>query len=171
MKNTFFEYAILALIVLKVIITGILTTTESFCSFYKYENPLENDGNEYEKTLAAYTGFDTGYGFFAPNVASNFVIISKEMKSGNTYLSTDLLSTKEGKLRFCNLNDVYMKNITPKNKNSTDIKINHILLKQVNKAFESKYGKEFQSTAYLYDHNFLTDPAKKTRLIKIDQVQ
>ncbi|ALR29207.1 MULTISPECIES: hypothetical protein [Chryseobacterium] len=171
MKNTFFEYAILALIVLKIIITGILTTTESFCSFYKYENPFENEGNEYDKTFAAYTGFDTGYGFFAPNVASNFVIISKDLKSGNTYLSTDLLSTKEGKLRFCNLNDVYMKNITPENKNSTDVKINHILLKQVNKAFERKYNKQFQSTAYLYDHNYLTDPDKKTRLIKIDQVQ
>jgi hypothetical protein len=171
MKNTFFEYAILALILLKIIITGILTTTESFCSFYKYENPFENEGNEYDKTFAAYTGFDTGYGFFAPNVASNFVIISKDLKSGNTYLSTDLLSTKEGKLRFCNLNDVYMKNITPENKNSTDVKINHILLKQVNKAFERKYNKQFQSTAYLYDHNYLTDPDKKTRLIKIDQVQ
>jgi hypothetical protein len=64
-----------------------------------------------------------------------------------------------------------MKNITPENKNSTDVKINHILLKQVNKAFERKYNKQFQSTAYLYDHNYLTDPDKKTRLIKIDQVQ
>ncbi len=171
MKNTFFEYAILALIVLKVIVTGILTTTESFCSFYKYENPFENKENQYDKTFAAYTGFDTGYGFFAPNVASNFIIISEELKTGNTYLSTDLLSTNEGKLRFCNLNDVYMKNITPENKNDTDLKINHILLKQVNKAFEAKYGKQFQSTAYLYDHNFLSDPAKKTKLIKIDNVQ
>ncbi|WP_027379990.1 hypothetical protein [Chryseobacterium daeguense] len=171
MKNTFLEYTILGLIIIKVILTGILTTTESFCSFYKYENPLENEGNKYEKTFAAYTGFDTGYGFFAPNVASNFVIISTELQSGNTYLSTDLLSTNEGKLRFCNLNDVYMKNITPESKNGPDIKINHILLKQVNKAFETKYGKQFQSTAYLYDHNFLTDPDKKTRLIKIDNVQ
>jgi hypothetical protein len=171
MKNTFLEYAILALIVLKVIVTGITTTTESFCSFYEYENPLETNGNEYEKTITAYTGFDTGYGFFAPNVASNFVIISKDLKTGNTHLSTDLLSTTEGKLRFCNLNDVYMKNITSKNKNIPEIKINHILLKQVNKAFERKFGTKFQSTAYLFDHNFLTDPAKKTRLIKIDIVQ
>lgn len=171
MKNTFFEYTILALILLKVIATGIITTVDSFCSFYEYQNPLENYDNKYDKTFAAYTGFDTGYGFFAPNVASNFVILSKELKSGNTYLSTDLLKTREGKLRFCNLNDVYMKNITSKNKNIEEIKINHILLKQVNKAFENRYGTKFQSTAYLFDHNFLSNPGKKTRLIKIDGVQ
>ncbi|KMQ62886.1 hypothetical protein ACM39_17355 [Chryseobacterium sp. FH2] len=171
MKNTYFEYIIFSVIVLKVIITGITTTTQSFCDFYKYENPIQTKGFKYEKLVSSYTGFDTGYGFFAPNVSSNFLIISENTQTGNSYISTDLLSTKEGKLRFANLNDVYIKNVTTKDKNIPELKINHILLKQVNKNFKKKYGNNIITYAYLYDQPTLDSNKKETRLIKIDSIK
>ncbi|MDR6130732.1 hypothetical protein QE442_001618 [Chryseobacterium sp. SORGH_AS1175] len=44
MKNIFFEYIIFSLIILKVLITGISTTVQSFCDFYKYENLISMHG-------------------------------------------------------------------------------------------------------------------------------
>ncbi|MEN4760165.1 MULTISPECIES: hypothetical protein [unclassified Chryseobacterium] len=171
MKNTYIEYIILSVIIIKVIITGITTTTDSFCDFYKYEKPITTNGLKYEKFISSYAGFDTGYGFFAPNVASNFIIISEDKNSGNSYISTELLTTKEGKLRFANINDVYMKNITAKDKNMPELKVNHILLKQVHKNIKKKHGENIVTYAYLYDQPTLDESKKGTRLIKIDSVK
>ncbi len=171
MKNTLIEYIIFSIIILKVIITGISTTVRSFCDFYKYENSISIKDIKYEKLLSSYTGFDTGYGFFAPNVSSNFIIISENPVNGHSYISTDLLKSKEGKLRFANLNDVYIKNVVAKDKSIPELKINHILLKKVNQSFKKKYGNNIITYAYLYDQPSLKEGVGNARLIKIDSVK
>ncbi|MDR6130731.1 hypothetical protein [Chryseobacterium sp. SORGH_AS_1175] len=128
-------------------------------------------GNKYEKMFSSYTGFDTGYGFFAPNVSSNFIIISENQENGHSYISTDLLRSKEGKLRFANLNDVYIKNVITKDQSMPELKINHILLKKINQSFKKKYGKNIITYAYLYDQPSLKESLRNPRLIKIDSVK
>ena len=61
-------------------------------------------------TFFKYTGLDTGYGFFSPNVASDFLIIHEIYKDGNktNALSDTRLKSKEGVLRFANINTIFM---------------------------------------------------------------
>jgi len=53
------------------------------------------------------------------------------------------------------------------------IKINHIILKQINKYFEKKYKSKFKTSVYLYDYPSLYGFAKSKneKLIKVDEVQ
>nr|WP_314495549.1 hypothetical protein [uncultured Chryseobacterium sp.] len=174
MKLRFFEMAVFTVIIVKIFIMGITTTVSSFCEFYKYSRPGIMDifafDNKYDTTLTTYTGFDTGYGFFAPNVSSNFIIMSKSMTGNKTYFSDDLLTTTEGKSRFLSVNNIFLKNIED---DKQKIRINHVILKQINKYFESKYDEKFETYTFLYDYPTLKDGNlyPTGRLIKIDSIK
>lgn len=174
MKRIYIEITIYVLIIAKVILIGITSTCSAFCEFYKYEEPdiikMLSPRRGYENTLTSYLGFDTGYGFFAPNVSSNFIILSTDKKENKTYYSSDLLETTEGKLRFLSVNDIFLKNIA---NDKEKIKVNHIVLKQINKYFEKKYNSEFETFVYLYDYPSLKDLKKNKdeNLIKVDSVK
>lgn len=166
--------AVFTVVAVKIFMMGMTTTVSSFCEFYKYSRPGIMDilsfDNKYDTTLTTYTGFDTGYGFFAPNVSSNFIIMSKSMTDDRTYFSDDLLSTTEGKSRFLSVNNIFLKNIE---ENQQKIRINHVILKQINKYFESKYHEKFETYTFLYDYPTLKDRnlKPKGRLIKIDSIK
>lgn len=169
------EIVVFTAILCKVFLTAILTTMSSFCEFYEYKYPdlteRINNNPIYRNTLFTYAGFDTGYGFFAPNVSSNFVIISQN--SNKSYISDDLLKTNEGKMRFMNANDIFFKNFK-KEKNTEhekdQIAVNKIILKRINTVFEEKYNSKFKTSVYLYEHPKLEDMAsRKEHLIKIDE--
>ncbi len=174
MKLRFFEMTVFAGIVVKIFIIGVTTTVSSFCEFYRYSKPGIMDmlsfDNRYDTTLTTYTGFDTGYGFFAPNVSSNFIIMSKSITDDKTYLSDDLLSTNEGKSRFLSINNIFLKNMED---DKQKIRINHVILKQINKYFESKYHEKFETYTFLYDYPTLknTKLGRTGRLIKIDSIK
>jgi hypothetical protein len=166
------EIIAFVVIISKIFITGVLTTISSFCQFYEYDQPALTEkinGNiMYSNFVFTYTGFDTGYGFFAPNVSSNFIILSKN--SDKIYLSEDLLQSNEGKMRFSSLNDIFFKNFG-KEKDKGKMQVNKIILSRINKMFEKKYNSKFTTTAYLYDHPKLEETDKKGRLIKIDEIK
>jgi len=174
MKLRFFEMIVFAVIIGKIFIIGVTTTVSSFCEFYKFNKPaiinILSSDNRYNNALTTYTGFDTGYGFFAPNVSSNFIIISKSVTDDKTYFSDDLLSTTEGKSRFLSINNIFLKNM---DEDKQKIRINHVILKQINKYFESKYHEKFQTYTFLYDYPTLKDTKlnRTGRLIKIDSIK
>lgn len=161
------EILFFCIITLKIILTGILTTISSYCEFYKFEKPgfysiLKNE-NFIDNFLSSYTGFDTGYGFFAPNVSSNFVIISEDGE--HSYLSSELMKSNEGKMRFLSLNDVFFKNIE---KDQDKIKSNKIILNKINQRFEDTYKKNFTTSVYLYEYPRLnSNSVNGPKLIKI----
>ncbi|ROH96318.1 hypothetical protein [Chryseobacterium daecheongense] len=167
------EIAIFSIVILKVFITGIITTVSSFCEFYEYQQPelaeKINESSVYRNSFFTYTGFDTGYGFFAPNVSSNFIIFSEN--SDKVYNSSDLLQTSEGKTRFMGANDVFFNNFGNK-KNEDKMAANKIILKRINKMFEKKYNSKFTTTVYLYEYPKLGElNTKKEHLIKIDEIK
>ena len=174
MKRIYIEIIVFIVIIVKVIMMGITSTCSAFCEFYKFEKPaiikMLSPQRGFENTLTSYLGFDTGYGFFAPNVSSNFIILSTDKRENKTYYSSDLLETVEGKLRFLSINDIFLKNIA---NDKEKIKVNHIVLKQINKYFEKKYNSEFETFVYLYDYPNLKDFKKNNaeNLIKVDSIK
>jgi hypothetical protein len=170
----FFEFFVFILIISKVLIIGVTTTCISFCEFYEFNIPkivtMITSKNIYDNTLTSYIGFDTGYGFFAPNVSSNFIILSFSQKEKKMFISTDLLKTTEGKSRFSSINDIFLKNI---DSDREKIKINHTILEQINRYFEKKYHSGFETSVYLYVYPNLQEfvKNKKEKLIKIDSIK
>ncbi|MBT0550955.1 hypothetical protein D1Z97_04105 [Riemerella anatipestifer] len=167
-----FEILLFFILCLKIFLTGITTTISSFCEFYKYETPkiykIIKCDNVVDNLFSTYSGFDTGYGFFAPNVSSNFVILSKNESTGDFFSSSDLMNTSESKLRFLSLNEVFFKNFE---KDSNRIRANKIILNKINSAFEKKYHSKFVTTVYLYEYPRLKSEQKDIKLIKIDEVK
>jgi len=61
-----------------------------------------------------YSGFNTGYGFFSPNVKSDILIINTFYKNGKTEIkkSDAFLKNREAKIRFRGVNDIFMNKLT-----------------------------------------------------------
>jgi len=110
-------YIILIVILLSAVFNAFRNAYSSHISFFE-KKPIESIENVTSKvsknrvlnTLFKYTGLDTGYGFFSPNVASDFIIIHEVYQNGNknNILSDSKLKSKEGSLRFSNINAIFM---------------------------------------------------------------
>lgn len=169
MKRIRMELMIFSIIIFNIVFVAISTTISAFCDFYEYENNFKVESPKLMKKFSSYTGFDTGYGFFAPNVSSNFIILSKDIKNNRIFASSELLSTSEGKSRFLNINDIFLRNLD--NPEKETLEINHTILKQINKYFSQKYNSKFETNVFLYDypslHNYKNN---KKLLIKFDSI-
>lgn len=130
--------------------------------------------------LRSNTGLNTGYGFFSPNVSSDFLIYNKIFSKDSTiYRKSDwLLNTKEGKHRFTNLNNSFMEYLDEIDKNDTiqkdSLKINYykMIINRLNN-YNLKNNitiDSIQTTVYLYHFPFLKEyPNTEPNLIKIEQ--
>jgi hypothetical protein len=163
------------------------TGYSSYNSFYNKTGypPLNKilrriDDNLLIDFVSTYTGLNTGYGFFSPNVASDclMVIVSKDSVSGKSrkYLSTDLLNTKEGKMRFSNLNNLFLKMSI----DSTELKNEYkelkeemllLILGQISSYIENERSNQsIELQVYLYHFPFLDQfPNTQPVLIPICQ--
>lgn len=173
MKLKYLEISISIIIILKILIISIKTSITSFCKFYKYEIPAIIDKiyplNNIDYYFTTYSGLDTGYGFFAPNVSSNFIILSSSTDGKYSFNSTELLNTSEGKSRFISLNDIFIHNIEH---DKDKIISNKIIIKYINNEFSKKFHKKFITNVYLYDYPTLkTSNKENTKLIKIDSIK
>ena len=173
MTKNIFQIAIFSVLLFKIIIIASLTTITTFCKFYKFSQP--QFVTKLDTSLIAdnqfycYSGFDTGYGFFSPNVSSNFIILISD--GTKTYSSDDLMNTNEGKQRFLGVNDIFLKNLDEK-RNEDIVEANKVILKKINQAFEKKYNSKFKTSAYLYDYPKLKDfKTKKLSLIKFEETR
>lgn len=109
------KLSIITIIFIKLLINNIDLTIEHFCNFYDYKQNypsylLDKVNSMFFHSLFRYTGFDTGYGFFSPNVSSNYIILNEIEYANNTKTiknSDYMFRTKEGRLRFKSINDLY----------------------------------------------------------------
>ncbi|KFF16670.1 hypothetical protein [Chryseobacterium sp. JM1] len=172
----YINITLFVIIITKLIINGISSTTEGFCTFYDYERNEATkkiaDVNDIGHYFWYYTGFNTGYGFFAPNVSSDFIILTKYNEG--SFVSSGFLQTREGKLRFLNANGIFLENIkngwSPKNKEK--ISYNKAVLKQINASFRKKHNiNDCETKVYLYDFPRLYSSDKRINLIPIDSVR
>uniref|UniRef100_UPI004048D5E1 hypothetical protein n=1 Tax=Flavobacterium sp. TaxID=239 RepID=UPI004048D5E1 len=102
-----FKVVSCVIILFSVVFSSFRTAYDSHISFFN-KKPNETllkvldkiGGNNKYNLFLNYTGLNTGYGFFSPNVSSDFIIthnIYKKSKQ-NLIFSNSLFSTKEGAL-------------------------------------------------------------------------
>ncbi|NIF03823.1 hypothetical protein F3J23_00040 [Chryseobacterium sp. Tr-659] len=117
------------MILLLVFIIGLKGTFDGFYGFYyenkSYQKPLAYRISE-DITLfkpvsifASYTGFDTGYGFYAPNVASDFVMIFElKDKNGNVLEEKTMpnFKSKESRVRYTTVFNMFLDKISDRNR-------------------------------------------------------
>lgn len=162
----------------KLLVNSIALSVGNIFDFYKKKPPeavvfLQAFNNQFFTRFWQYTGFDTGYGFFAPNVASNFIIVhAVEFKGGNKklLLSDYPFTTKEGKLRFTMLNQLFMDRVMDNKKTYYD-KYLSVLLKRINLTVPVDNAVcEMTTTLYLYDYQQLSKYKKAAtfKLYSID---
>jgi hypothetical protein len=168
MKKKIQLSAILSLLFL-VFIIGLKTTFDGYYSFYyedgKYEKPVVYQATEVLTKIPpinffmAYTGFDTGYGFFAPNVASDFVLMFEIQDSlGNTIQQTAMpnFKQKESRVRYTSVFNMFLERLKkedPKEKDQYKEYLD-IILRQIALNVKRDYPNAASVNAklYLYDY-------------------
>lgn len=117
------------IILLVVFTIGLKGTFDGYYGFYyenkDYKKPLlyrisENIAESKPINIfTSYTGFDTGYGFYAPNVASDFVM-SFELKDQNGKIleqkNLPYFKNKESRVRYTTVFNMFLDKLSDKNK-------------------------------------------------------
>ncbi|WP_114819502.1 hypothetical protein [Chryseobacterium sp. KLBC 52] len=176
------------IILLVVFTIGLKGTFDGYYGFY-YEN------KEYKKPLAytisediaqlkpvniftSYTGFDTGYGFYAPNVASDFVMsFELKDKNGNILEQKNLpyFKNKESRVRYTTIFNMFLDKISDKNKyDKKYYQYLDIIIRQIaaHVMKENPLASSVTTKLYLYNYPAIADFKKgKTNenLILIDE--
>lgn len=196
-----FRFFIIIIITFSFIFVSLSTAYTSHLSFYNkkgipFVNKVLERINTYETfdLFLTYTGLNTGYGFFSPNVKSDIIIINEFYKDRKKriFSSDSFLSTKEGKIRYRGVNDIFMDKMTIEEEiekgkyenmekkiaeylvrnDSLKLQYIKIVLKQMNRHYlKSEKYDSITSTAYLYHFPFLSEyPNVKPKLFKIESI-
>lgn len=165
--NKYFRLIFIGCLLIVVIISGINSTADSYYSFYY---PKKTDSikplvfhlsQKIEESLPlrffdTYTGFDTGYGFFSPNVASSFIIVFKIYDDDCQLIKAQkniAFKSKEGLIRFTSFQTMFLHKLE---KNTTHIYDRYldIVMEQLSKSVLKKYPSTYsvESSLYLYDY-------------------
>ena len=163
-----FQITIVCLVLSMVIIAATKLTFDGYYGFY-YEN-RKVDKTALSKVVdqvyefypvsffRSYTGFETGYGFFGPNVSSDFILIFKVYdENQNLYRIIESVDfhSKEGKMRFATLNSLFLDKLTD-TKNKKYNQYLDIVIKQISKYVARDYPKNFRIETKLYLYDFPT---------------
>ena len=140
------QLSCILLLLFIVFTVGLKTTFDGYYGFYyedgSYSKPLVYQATEaFTKSplvsfFMAHTGFDTGYGFFAPNVASDFVLMFDIQDSlGNTISKTAMprFKQKESRIRYTSVFNMFLEKIKQKNPKEENQYMTYldIILKQI----------------------------------------
>lgn len=181
-----FKVVFCVIILFSVVFSSVRTAYDSHISFFNKKpnetllNVLDNiGGNNFYNLFLNYTGLNTGYGFFSPNVSSDFIIthnIYKKSKQ-NLIFSNSIFSTKEGAHRFANLNSLFMEKVEAIEENDKSkidtlkLKYLEVVLNRLNN-YNIERDKDIDSiktTLFLYHFPFLKEyPIVKPKFIKIE---
>lgn len=182
--NKLLTKIICIMILFSVCFSSLRTAYDSHTSFYKKE-PNKNfveildkiHANKIYNIFLNYSGLNTGYGFFSPNVSSDFIITHNIYKNNREYLifSNSIFQTKEGAHRFANLNSLFMEKVESiENETKIDsmrIKYLDMILRRLNN-YHTKNDMKIDSiktNLYLYHFPFLKEyPNVKPKLIQIE---
>lgn len=158
---------------------SILSDFENYYSFYKRDRPKILDKMEvFSKWtpidfFGKYTGFETGYGFFGPNVSSDFVFnIRIYDEKGNIIKQLNEIPTnsKEGKLRLSCMNNMFLDKLDKIDERHD--KYLDIVMKQVAIKIKKDHPKsrKVELKMYLFDYpsikNFNKQSAPRIAMIK-----
>ena len=184
MENKKFKIAVIILVIFNILICNIDLTIDNYYDFYHEKNPkvkkikLAEPINKvyfFEPflTFRAYTGLETGYGFFGPNVSSDFLMIFSiydENKKLVKIIENVPLKSKEGKLRFTTLNNMFLEKLTDKT-NPDYNKYLDIIIKQISKYILQDYPSKYtiSTELFLYDYPSVVDynNGEKRRIILV----
>jgi len=188
---------IIFVIMFSFIFVSFSTAYTSYLSFYEKKGVFWIDSviasiydvKVYENFLL-YTGLDTGYGFFSPNVKSDIIIVNSlyKAKQVETKLSGDYLQTREGKIRFRGVNDIFMDKLKIEEKklenrvstqaqydekiDSLKIQFFRVVLKQMNRHYLNDKTNNYDSVntkVFLYHYPFLKNyPDLQPKLYEIE---
>jgi hypothetical protein len=185
-KNQTKELFIVVIIIFTILLSSIKLTFDGYFEFYK--DSKKDKKNDFIKAFdlmydfypitvfRSYTGLETGYGFFGPNVSSDFIIFYRVFdNNGNLiYQSNFELSSNEGNLRFMSLNKIFLEKIT-KNANQKYNKLIGIILDKVSEYIAKDYPKSYtiNTSVYLYDFPSILDfkKGRKASLYLIKETQ
>lgn len=159
---------------LLIFVVGLKGTFDGYYGFYydnkDYEKPfvyiISEDIIESEPVniFTSYTGFDTGYGFFAPNVASDFVLnFELSDKEGNIIEERPMpaFENKESLVRYTTVFNMFLDKISG-DKNNSDNKYYQYLdmiIQQIalNVMKENINATNVTARLYLYDYPTIKD--------------
>lgn len=157
-----------------IFVVGLKGTFDGYYGFYydnkDYEKPISYTACEkimdFEPIhiFTSNTGFDTGYGFFAPNVASDFVLnFELRDKDGNIIeeKSTPAFKNKESLVRYTTVFNMFLDKISG-DKNNSDNKYYQyldLIIQQIalNVLKENVNASNVTARLYLYDYPTIKD--------------
>jgi hypothetical protein len=164
-KNKISSLLLISIVLLTILTSAIKLTLDSFNQFYNKSNKAEKQILEkicdgiYNFPpiilLRSYSGLETGYGFFGPNVSSDFVLLYNVYDSNDRLITSDnfKLYSKEGSLRFMSINRLFLDKIT----NDDNPKYNRyveVILKQIAKHIAKDFPKKYTVKLYVYLYDF-----------------
>lgn len=186
MKKTIQLAGVFALL-LTVFAVGLKGTFDGYYGFY-YENGAYDKPWIYEavegfvyappvNVFIAYTGFDTGYGFFAPNVASDFVLTFEIRDSSGAIMTQQAMPRfrqKESVVRFTSVFNMFLDKISKAETDAGDQYLQYldVVIRQIALSVKKDYPGAATVAARLYLYDFPTiaqyragDRAEKAILI------
>lgn len=155
-----------------IMIVNIRGSFEAYYGFYERESELRENhlyqslsfiqSNDWVRGGLVYSGMETGYGFFAPNVASDFIVHFSVYNDTDSLLeSRDFIpmNTKEGMVRIASAYTMFLE-YRDSDSASINIKKCDIFLKGLSLQILKSRRKEacyVETTLYLYHHPTLAD--------------
>lgn len=161
-----FQLIVVGFILFVVLTVSIKSTYQSYYGFYynnkEYEVPFvmkaTNELHQFQplRFFTSYTGFNTGYGFFAPNVASDFIFVFKIYNPQGQLVNvqeTLKFDTKESAIRFSTFQTMFLEKLN----DGTNEKYNRyldIIIEQISQYLLDQYPPNFtiKTGLYLYDY-------------------
>lgn len=171
------------------LVVNLKCTYEGYFGFY-YENKEYQKHKVHEfveqtiqlpgvKHYLAYTGMETGYGFFAPNVASNFLVVLTKRNEKCEVIgqkSLPVFKNKESLIRYITLFGLFLEKLEKKElENVVFNRILTVILKQIG---ENMNGAEFiddyesDVTLYLYHYPYIDqyNQGVREKLIEVQKI-
>jgi hypothetical protein len=173
------------IIILLVFTVGLRGTFDGYFGFYyqdkKYDKPyaftLSEEIIKWEPVSAflSYTGLDTGYGFFAPNVASDFILMF-ELKDKQGKVTQNRImpnfKNKESIVRYTSVFNMFLDKIAAEDGEKKENKYQQyldVILKQIaiNVKKQNPNTDKISAKLYLYDYPSLENFKKNKSLERL----
>jgi hypothetical protein len=168
MKRKLQLLGILSLIAL-IFTVALKMTFDGYYGFYyeegNYKKPLLYEATEKITAFTpvsfflAHTGFDTGYGFFAPNVASDFILMFDIKNAQGDAIEKTVMpqfKQKESRVRYTSMFNMFLDKLEQKSedKDTPYAQYLDIVLRQITTKVKSDYpmAVSIHSKLYLYDY-------------------
>lgn len=174
-------------LLLTVFAVGLKGTFDGYYGFYyektEYKKPWAYRAVEnfvYAKPVnvfIAYTGFDTGYGFFAPNVASDFVLTFEIRDSSGAVMAQQAMPQfrqKESVVRFTSVFNMFLDKISKEGAEDGDEYLQYldVVIRQIALSVKEDHpgAAAVKARLFLYDFSTIAqyragDRAEKAILI------